>query len=72
MCPKNVDVDNLNDEMLKTLPGEGGQVYLSADAVDVGDDEGLYVTTEFLNKINLSGLPPHQLTVNTGCLNFRT
>ena len=55
---------------MKTLPGEG-QVYLSADAVNIGDsnsDEGLYVTTEFLNSINLSGLPPHQLTVKVGCV----
>ena len=68
MCPKNVDVDNLNDEILKTLPGEGGQVYLSADKVQEGDDEGQYVTSEFLNKINLSGLPPHRLTVKVGCV----
>ena len=70
LCPKNVDVDKLNEEMLKTLPGEG-EVYLSADAVNIGDvnsDEGLYVTTEFLNGINLSGLPPHQLTVKVGCI----
>ena len=55
LCPKNIDVDKLNDEILQTLPGEGGQVYLSADAVQIGDDAGLYVTTEFLNDINLSG-----------------
>ena len=68
MCPKNVDVDNLNDEILKTLPGEGGQVYLSADKVQEGDDAGQYVTSEFLSKINLSGLPPHRLTVKVGCV----
>jgi len=67
LCPKNVDVDKLNEEILKTLPGEG-QVYLSADAVLIGDEQGLYVTTEFLNGINLSGLPPHQLTVKVGCV----
>ena len=71
LCPKNVDVDRLNEEILQTLPGEGGNVYLSADSVIIGDvnsDEGLYVTTEFLNSINLSGLPPHQLTVKVGCV----
>ena len=67
LCPKNVDVDKLNEDILKTLPGEG-QVYLSADAVMIGDEQGLYVTTEFLNGINLSGLPPHQLTVKVGCV----
>ena len=71
LCPKNVDVDRLNEEILQTLPEEGGNVYLSADSVIVGDvnsDEGLYVTTEFLNGISLSGLPPHQLTVKVGCV----
>ena len=43
-------------------------MYLSADAVVIGDDQGLYVTTEFLNKIELSGLPPHLLTVKVGCV----
>ena len=64
LCPKNVDVDRLNDEMLKTLSGEG-KVYYSADVVpvrDIDSDEGLYVITEFLNSINLSGLPPHLLS----------
>ena len=62
-----MDVDKLNEDILKTLPGEG-QVYLSVDAVMIGDEQGLYVTTEFLNGINLSGLPPHQLTVKVGCV----
>ena len=67
LCPKNVDVDSLNEKMLQTLPGVP-QVYQSADAVQIGDDQGLCVTTEFLNKISLSGLPPHLLTVKTGCI----
>ena len=70
LCPKNVDVDRLNEEMLKTLPGEE-KIYHSADAVPIGDidsEEGLYVTTEFLNSINLSGLPPHLLTVKVGAV----
>ena len=67
LCPKNIDVSKMNEDILQTLPGEG-RVYLSADAVMYGDDQGLYVTTEFLNKIYLSGLPPHQLTVKIGCV----
>ena len=68
LCTKNVDVDKLNEEMMKTLPGEE-QVYLSVDAVAIGDvssDEGLHVTTEFLNSINLSGVTPHVLTIKVG------
>ena len=67
LCPKNIDVDQLNEQILKTLPGEEN-VYLSADKIPEGDAEGLYVTTEFLNSINLSGLPPHLLTVKVGCV----
>ena len=57
-----------HEEILKTSPGEE-KVYYSVDKVPIGDidsDEGLYVTTEFLNSINLSGLPPHLLTVKVG------
>jgi len=67
LCPKNVDVDQFNENILQTLPGKGF-TYQSADAVQIGDDQGLYVTTEFLNKITLSGLPPHLLTVKVGCV----
>ena len=67
LCPKNVDVDQFNENILQTLPGKGF-TYQSADAVQIGDDQGLCVTTEFLNKITLSGLPPHLLTVKVGCV----
>ena len=70
LCPKNVDVDKLNEEMMKTLPGTE-QTYLSADTVvvgEVGSDQGLHVTTEFLNSINVSGLPPHLLTIKVGAV----
>ena len=67
LCPKNVDVDQFNENILQTLPGKA-HTYQSADAVQIGDDQGLYVTTEFLNKITLSGLPPHLLTVKVGCV----
>ena len=67
LCPKNVDVDQFNENILQTLPGKA-HTYQSADAVQIGDDQGLCVTTEFLNKITLSGLPPHLLTVKVGCI----
>ena len=68
LCPKNVDVDNLNEQMMQSLPGED-HIYHSADALQVGGDgNGLHVTTEFLNTINLSGLPPHVLTIKVGAV----
>ena len=68
---KNIDVNKFNEEILKTLPCEQGQVYLNADAVTIGNvkfNEGFCVTTEFLNGINQSVLPSHQLTVKVGCV----
>ena len=68
LCPKNMDVDKLNEDMMENIPGEG-KTYASADSVIIGDvdsDKGLYVTTEFLNTINVSGLPPHRLTIKVG------
>ena len=47
LCPKNADVDKLNEELMKRLPGRE-QTYLSADAVVIGQvssDQGLHVTT---------------------------
>ena len=51
LCPKNVDVDQFNENILQTLPGKGFTCQ-SADAVQIGDDQGLHVTTKFLNKIS--------------------
>ena len=42
LCPKNVDVDKFNEDILKTLPGEG-RTYPSADAVVLGDDQDAFV-----------------------------
>ena len=68
LCPKNVDVDEMNEQLMTTmLPGEE-KLYYSADAVSAGDHNGLYVTTEFLNDITLSGLPPHVLRVKIGAV----
>ena len=70
LCPKNADVDKLNEELMRRLSGRE-QTYLSADAVVIGEagsDQGLHVTTEFLNNINVSGLPPHVLTIKIGAV----
>ena len=40
LCPKNVDVDSFNENILQTLPGVP-QVYQSADAVEIGDNKML-------------------------------
>ena len=66
LCPKNEDVDNLNETII-SLPGES-KAYRSvdSDSVVVNSDKGLHVNTEFLNKQNLSRLSLHLLTVKVG------
>ena len=65
----NVDVDKLNEIALMKMTGDVISL-LSADCVhDDGESTGpsgnLY-TTEFLNSLNVSGLPPHNLRVKIG------
>lgn len=65
----NVDVDKLNEIALMKMTGDVISLP-SADCVhDDGESTGpsgnLY-TTEFLNSLNVSGLPPHDLRVKIG------
>ena len=60
----------LIDTITSSLPGEL-QVYRNVDSVTMGDvnsNKNLHTTTEFLNKENLSGLPPHLLTAKVGTM----
>ena len=59
-------VNKLNEHVLSLLPGEA-KTYFSCDSIckSTADDEcidSLY-TTEFLNTISCSGMPPHKLSV---------
>ena len=64
LSPKNDAVDELNQAILTQFPGEETIMH-SADKVD-GDDGQLY-PTEFLNAINVSGLPLANLALKRGC-----
>jgi hypothetical protein len=69
LSARNDDVDDVNASMLRQLPGEE-IVYQSADSsVDAGESEDAAVsyTTEYLNSINVSGLPLSKLTLKIGC-----
>ena len=59
LAPKNTDVDRINELATQYFPGES-KVNLSADLVTCEKQKSLY-PTEFLNKINGSGLPQHKL-----------
>ncbi|XP_054777262.1 uncharacterized protein LOC129285554 [Prosopis cineraria] len=69
LAPTIETVNQLNDYMCSLLPGQPVD-YFSADSVpkieqDNDSIDDLY-TTEFLNTINCSGLPPHKLTLKIG------
>ncbi|XP_028766672.1 uncharacterized protein LOC114724484 [Neltuma alba] len=69
LAPTIDHVNQLNEYMCQMLPGESYE-YLSCDTVcksseDTDCFENLY-TTEFLNTINSSGLPPHKLILKVG------
>ena len=72
LTPLNEDVDAINKEIssnyLKNIDGSSIviQKYFSADTILEHDRNAMY-PTEYLNKLNLSGIPPHSLDLFVGC-----
>ena len=69
LAPTIEIVDQINTHMIEALPGEMHE-FISCDSVckssyDSYNIEQLY-TTEFLNTITGSGLPPHKLNLKVG------
>uniref|UniRef100_A0A8C5MTH3 ATP-dependent DNA helicase n=1 Tax=Leptobrachium leishanense TaxID=445787 RepID=A0A8C5MTH3_9ANUR len=68
LCPKNCDVDIINEEVLSLLEGES-YTYLSTDSIDdeSQEDKENY-PIEFLNELAPSGMPVHKLKLKIGCI----
>nr|XP_043633123.1 ATP-dependent DNA helicase PIF1-like [Erigeron canadensis] len=69
LAPTHETVNLINDTMLATLTGEERE-YLSSDSISQSDlnpnmSPDLY-SLDFLNKIKMSGLPNHKLTLKVG------
>ena len=64
LTPINDNVDKINEIIMKKFPGEG-QTYLSADSVAEDDLHNTY-STDFLNSVTLSGMPPHAMSLKVG------
>ena len=64
LIPKNVDVSLMNTEIQNRIPGEI-HTYKSIDTV-LTENEAVNYPTEFLNSMDLPGLPPHELTLKIG------
>lgn len=60
LAPLNKDVNKINDEIIKKLPGEY-KVYKSYDSVKDQPEGALQFTSEFLNSVEMADLPPHEL-----------
>ena len=63
LTTKNVDVEEINQQILEIIPGENYE-FLSADSVEdeAQVDQSLY-PIEFLNTLTPSGTPPHKLVL---------
>jgi len=64
LCPLNETVDRINDHVLELFPGYS-VTCLSVDSVAEVDQQAIY-PVEYLNFLNLSGLPPHKLQLKLG------
>src|SRR6266446_5433043 len=70
LAPCNTDVNDVNNKLLDHMHGDD-TIYNSADQVihKEGADghDYLPMTTEFLQSINSSSLPPGELRIKKGC-----
>jgi hypothetical protein len=64
LSPLNVNVNRLNNDLLKEFPGELQQ-FKSVDTA-VSEEEAVHFPVEFLNSLDLPGLPPHILNLKVG------
>ena len=68
MTPKNEYVHEINKKILNLLEGECKTYYSIDSLVDAdGEDEANY-PIEFLNSVNISGLPLHELKLKVGAM----
>ena len=61
LSPTNACIDDMNKQVLQILPGNS-EVLKSVDNVTSEDETTLY-PQDFLNSLNISGQPPHELQV---------
>jgi ATP-dependent DNA helicase PIF1 len=64
LCPRNVEVDHVNLKIQNLIP-ESEMKYCSIDKV-LEEEKVVEYPVEFLNSIELSGLPSHELILKVG------
>lgn len=55
----------INQQLLNEIPSEEKTFY-SVDSI-LDDEQAVQYPTEFLNSLQLSGMPTHKLNVKVGC-----
>jgi len=65
LTTKNIVVNSFNTQIAKAMPGQE-HVFLSVDLMEIGDDQAIAISMEFLNTITLAGMPPHHLALKVG------
>ena len=68
VTPTNAAASELNDTMMQGLPEDGGCMSRSSDYIVADEGEVDHYTPEFLNSLEPSGMPPHELKVKEGAL----
>jgi PIF1-like helicase len=67
LAARNTDVDELNTKILERLPGTE-TTFLSADkASDKNANNNIPFPLEYLNNINIPGIPLHKTVLKVGC-----
>src|SRR5260370_5964535 len=69
LAPRNDDVHVLNHNMIDSFQASPAntKVYHSADSAIIQDELSDDIPVEFLNAINVSGMPVSKLTLKVGC-----
>lgn len=68
LAPKNNHCDEINKKVLDLLPGTS-RTYKSVNTLITEDEsELLQFPTEFLNSLEMTGLPSHELTLKEGAV----
>ena len=67
LSARNDDVDDINFKILRDFTGEE-KIYHSADSIQAGEDADMTMyPVEYLNSINISGMPLSKLRLKVGC-----
>lgn len=64
LSPSNKEVAEVNHAVIQRLPGEA----INLKSIDTTEEGGADYPPEFLNTVELSGMPPHSLVLKPGCL----